>query len=87
MSSDGRGGPASAEPAQPHAPNEVIVNVYDITADYNAWTYWCGVGVFHAGVEVYGVEYAYGGAGGVYGSRDGLPNMEVGEPHVHASAL
>ena len=27
----------------------------------NDWTYWCGVGVFHSGVEVYGVEYAFGG--------------------------
>ena len=27
----------------------------------NDWTYWCGVGVFHSGVEVYGIEYAFGG--------------------------
>lgn len=27
----------------------------------NDWTYWCGFGVFHSGVEVYGVEYAFGG--------------------------
>ncbi|KAG1681599.1 hypothetical protein FOA52_014107 [Chlamydomonas sp. UWO 241] len=41
--------------------NSVFLNVYDLTPEHNAWTYWCGVGVFHAGVEVYGVEYAYGG--------------------------
>lgn len=40
--------------------NSVFINVYDLT-DQNRWTYWCGVGVFHAGLEVYGVEYAYGG--------------------------
>lgn len=39
----------------------VTLNVYDLTTQMNSWTYWCGVGVFHAGVEVYGIEYAYGG--------------------------
>lgn len=38
----------------------VFLNVYDL-APQNAWTLWCGVGVFHTGVEVYGVEYAFGG--------------------------
>lgn len=38
----------------------VIVNVYDLSSQ-NSWSYWCGVGIFHAGVEVYGIEYAYGG--------------------------
>jgi len=38
----------------------VTLNVYDLTTQ-NDWTYWCGVGVFHTGVEVYGIEYAYGG--------------------------
>lgn len=38
----------------------VYLNVYDLTPQ-NGWTYWCGVGVFHTGVEVYGIEYAYGG--------------------------
>ncbi|KAI8469547.1 MAG: PPPDE putative peptidase domain-containing protein [Monoraphidium minutum] len=38
----------------------VRLNVYDLTPQ-NGYTYWCGVGVFHTGVEVYSVEYAYGG--------------------------
>lgn len=38
----------------------VTLNVYDLTPQ-NDWTYWVGVGVFHTGVEVYGIEYAYGG--------------------------
>ncbi|KXZ48970.1 hypothetical protein GPECTOR_24g260 [Gonium pectorale] len=38
----------------------VTLNIYDLAA-HNSWTYWCGVGIFHSGVEVYGVEYAYGG--------------------------
>jgi hypothetical protein len=43
---------------------QVYLNVYDLTTQMNSWTYWCGVGVFHAGVEVYGIEYAYGGEEG-----------------------
>ncbi|KAA6418649.1 MAG: hypothetical protein FRX49_07508 [Trebouxia sp. A1-2] len=38
----------------------VYLNIYDLS-DQNSWTYWCGVGIFHSGLEVYGVEYAYGG--------------------------
>ncbi|CAL5222488.1 g4862 [Coccomyxa viridis] len=37
----------------------VILNVYDLHD--NSWIYWCGIGIFHSGVEVYDVEYAYGG--------------------------
>jgi hypothetical protein len=38
----------------------VIVNVYDLSPQ-NKYTYGCGLGIFHSGVEVYGVEYAFGG--------------------------
>ncbi|RAL49361.1 hypothetical protein DM860_012794 [Cuscuta australis] len=37
----------------------VYVNVYDLTP-VNGYFYWAGVGVFHTGIEVYGVEYAFG---------------------------
>ncbi|EIE25303.1 DUF862-domain-containing protein [Coccomyxa subellipsoidea C-169] len=37
----------------------VTVNVYDLHD--NSWIYWCGIGIFHSGIEVHGVEYAYGG--------------------------
>jgi hypothetical protein len=39
---------------------QVILNIYDLS-NQNSWFYWCGVGVYHSGVEVHGVEYAYGG--------------------------
>lgn len=38
----------------------VWLNVYDLTDSNNA-VYWCGFGAYHTGVEVYGVEYAFGG--------------------------
>jgi hypothetical protein len=45
--------------ASPHAPCPMLAAGQTST---NAYTYVCGFGVFHAGVVVYGVEYAYGGA-------------------------
>ncbi|KAM7470737.1 hypothetical protein LguiA_008920 [Lonicera macranthoides] len=37
----------------------VYLNVYDLTPA-NGYFYWAGFGVFHTGVEVHGVEYAFG---------------------------
>lgn len=37
----------------------VFLNVYDLTP-MNGYAYWAGFGIFHSGVEVHGVEYAFG---------------------------
>ncbi|XP_057974257.1 deSI-like protein At4g17486 [Malania oleifera] len=37
----------------------VYLNVYDLTP-MNGYLYWAGLGIFHSGVEVHGVEYAFG---------------------------
>ncbi|KAA8537659.1 hypothetical protein F0562_027267 [Nyssa sinensis] len=37
----------------------VYLNVYDLTPK-NGYVYWAGFGIFHSGVEVHGVEYAFG---------------------------
>lgn len=37
----------------------VVLNVYDLTP-LNKYTYWCGVGIFHSGIEVHGLEYGFG---------------------------
>ncbi|XP_043709455.1 deSI-like protein At4g17486 isoform X1 [Telopea speciosissima] len=37
----------------------VFLNVYDLTP-MNDYFYWAGLGIFHSGVEVHGVEYAFG---------------------------
>ncbi|KAJ0754788.1 putative PPPDE peptidase domain-containing protein [Helianthus annuus] len=37
----------------------VYLNVYDLTP-MNDYAYWAGVGIFHSGVQVHGVEYAFG---------------------------
>ncbi|KAK8658454.1 hypothetical protein V6N13_036660 [Hibiscus sabdariffa] len=37
----------------------VYLNVYDLT-NANGYVYWAGLGIFHTGVEVQGVEYAFG---------------------------
>ncbi|XP_042443352.1 deSI-like protein At4g17486 [Zingiber officinale] len=37
----------------------VYLNVYDLTS-INGYMYWAGLGIFHTGVEVHGVEYAFG---------------------------
>ncbi|XP_038977348.1 deSI-like protein At4g17486 isoform X3 [Phoenix dactylifera] len=37
----------------------VYLNVYDLTP-MNGYVYWAGLGIYHTGVEVHGVEYAFG---------------------------
>ncbi|KAI3978766.1 hypothetical protein MKX01_015941 [Papaver californicum] len=37
----------------------VYLNVYDLTP-INGYLYWTGLGIFHSGVEVHSVEYAFG---------------------------
>ncbi|PKU67069.1 deSI-like protein At4g17486 [Dendrobium catenatum] len=37
----------------------VILNVYDLTP-LNNYLYWCGLGIFHSGIEVHGLEYGFG---------------------------
>lgn len=37
----------------------VFLNVYDISP-LNGYAYWLGLGVYHSGVQVHGVEYAFG---------------------------
>lgn len=37
----------------------VHLNVYDLTP-INGYAYWLGLGIYHSGVQVHGVEYAFG---------------------------
>ncbi|ESR48184.1 hypothetical protein CICLE_v10002284mg [Citrus x clementina] len=37
----------------------VYLNVYDLTP-MNGYVHWAGLGIYHSGVEVHGVEYAFG---------------------------
>lgn len=37
----------------------VLLNVYDLTP-FNNYFYWCGLGIFHSGIEVHGLEYGFG---------------------------
>ncbi|CAN6190447.1 unnamed protein product [Urochloa humidicola] len=60
----GGGGAGEAAPSTP-----VYLNVYDITPA-NGYARWLGLGVYHSGVQVHGVEYAYGahdgGSSGIF---------------------
>ncbi|KAI4380986.1 hypothetical protein MLD38_007106 [Melastoma candidum] len=37
----------------------VYLNVYDLT-HINGYAYWLGLGIYHSGVQVHGVEYGFG---------------------------
>ncbi|XP_040996018.1 deSI-like protein At4g17486 [Juglans microcarpa x Juglans regia] len=51
------------------AANHPYLNVYDLTS-INGYAYWLGLGVYHFGVQVHDVEYAFGahdhGTSGVF---------------------
>nr|XP_010929119.1 deSI-like protein At4g17486 [Elaeis guineensis] len=51
----------------------VYLNVYDLTP-INGYAYWLGLGVYHSGVQVHGVEYAYGA------HEHATPGIFEGEP-------
>ncbi|KAF6146137.1 hypothetical protein GIB67_015575 [Kingdonia uniflora] len=40
-------------------PTQVFLNVYDLTP-INSYMYWFGLGIFHSGIEVHGMEYGFG---------------------------
>ncbi|XP_010276950.1 PREDICTED: deSI-like protein At4g17486 [Nelumbo nucifera] len=39
--------------------SQVLLNVYDLTP-LNNYVYWFGLGIFHSGIEVHGMEYGFG---------------------------
>ncbi|KAG2573771.1 hypothetical protein PVAP13_7KG276300 [Panicum virgatum] len=45
--------------AQNGAGAPVVLNVYDLTP-MNNYLYWFGLGIFHSGIEVHGMEYGFG---------------------------
>ncbi|KAL8216817.1 hypothetical protein R6Q57_023654 [Mikania cordata] len=50
----------------------VYINVYDLMP-VNRYAYWFGLGFYHSGVQVYGVEYAFGGSDS---SKPGVVKLE-----------
>ncbi|KAF7094108.1 hypothetical protein CFC21_096452 [Triticum aestivum] len=51
--------PAPRQAAAAPSSSPVFLNVYDVTPA-NGYARWLGLGVYHSGVQVHGVEYAYG---------------------------
>nr|XP_043637609.1 deSI-like protein At4g17486 [Erigeron canadensis] len=50
----------------------VYLNVYDLTS-INGWAYWLGLGIYHSGVQVHGVEF------GAFGSRENANTTKIYE--------
>ncbi|XAR53280.1 hypothetical protein NMG60_11021766 [Bertholletia excelsa] len=42
-----------------HFDTQVLLNVYDLTP-MNHYIVWLGLGIFHSGIEVHGMEYGFG---------------------------
>lgn len=56
---EGKSGSNPEEESARSSQIQVVLNVYDLTP-LNHYTYWFGFGVFHSGIEVYGMEYGFG---------------------------
>lgn len=52
--------PPGSAPRDRYPPATVLLNVYDVT-EANGWLESLGFGLHHTGVEVYGMEFHYGG--------------------------
>lgn len=50
--------PESGDGANNHE-TEIVLNIYDLTP-LNQYSIWVGLGIFHSGVEVFGMEYGFG---------------------------
>eukprot|EP01026_Neomeris_dumetosa_P025808 TRINITY_DN2118_c0_g1_i6.p2 TRINITY_DN2118_c0_g1~~TRINITY_DN2118_c0_g1_i6.p2 ORF type:complete len:198 (-),score=22.20 TRINITY_DN2118_c0_g1_i6:852-1445(-) len=70
-----------------HGGQAVRLNVYDLS-EQNGFLYWCGLGVYHSGVEVYGMEFAYGGhdynTSGIFATK---PREAPGDVQFRTSIL
>ncbi|CAM0871307.1 unnamed protein product [Alopecurus aequalis] len=51
--------PPAPPPPTPAPAVKVFLNIYDISP-INNYLYWFGLGIFHSGVEVHGMEFGYG---------------------------
>eukprot|EP01025_Chloroclados_australasicus_P022980 TRINITY_DN2349_c0_g2_i5.p2 TRINITY_DN2349_c0_g2~~TRINITY_DN2349_c0_g2_i5.p2 ORF type:complete len:192 (-),score=11.84 TRINITY_DN2349_c0_g2_i5:1154-1729(-) len=65
----------------------VVLNVYDLT-ESNSYLHWLGLGVYHTGVEIFGIEFAYGGhdynSSGVFATK---PRQAPGEVQFRSSII
>ena len=46
--------------------DRVFLNVYDLNEQSNEYLYPLGLGVYHSGVEISGIEYTFAGESGIY---------------------
>lgn len=67
-------------------PSTVVVNVYDLTEHFlkmNQALKKVGTGLYHAGVEIYGTEYSFGGDPEAEEGQTGIFWIEPREHEVH----
>lgn len=58
MGSENTSNSETGEAANNHE-TEIVLNVYDLTP-LNQYSIWVGLGIFHSGIEVFGMEYGFG---------------------------